>query len=198
MKILNLYSGIGGNRELWGDSHDITAVELDEKRALRYKSLFPNDIVVVADAHEYLLDNFRDFDFIWSSPPCQTHSRVNYFLNNGVAKRPRYPQMELYQEIIFLENFYKGLYCVENVISYYKPMIKPQTIGRHHFWANFKIPIVSMPKNEIGAMCGKWNRACKTKIEDRNKVNAYLGLHILKTAENIILERAFKTGYLFP
>lgn len=28
MKILNLYAGIGGNRKLWGNEHDITAVEL--------------------------------------------------------------------------------------------------------------------------------------------------------------------------
>ena len=28
MKILNLYAGIGGNRKLWGDGHDITAVQL--------------------------------------------------------------------------------------------------------------------------------------------------------------------------
>lgn len=87
VKILNLYSGIGGNRELWGNEHDITAVELDEKRASKYQLLFPYDTVIVADAHEYLLDNFRDFDFIWSSPPCQTHSRANYFLNNGVANK---------------------------------------------------------------------------------------------------------------
>ena len=30
MKILNLYAGIGGNRKLWGNEHEITAVELDE------------------------------------------------------------------------------------------------------------------------------------------------------------------------
>ena len=27
MKILNLYAGIGGNRLLWGNDHDITAIE---------------------------------------------------------------------------------------------------------------------------------------------------------------------------
>lgn len=26
MKILNLYAGIGGNRELWGNEHEITGV----------------------------------------------------------------------------------------------------------------------------------------------------------------------------
>ena len=31
MKILNLYAGIGGNRKLWGDEHEITAVELNSK-----------------------------------------------------------------------------------------------------------------------------------------------------------------------
>ena len=34
MKILNLYSGIGGNRKLWGDEHEVTAVEnVPEKTA---------------------------------------------------------------------------------------------------------------------------------------------------------------------
>ena len=27
-EILNLYAGIGGNRKLWGDEHEITAIEL--------------------------------------------------------------------------------------------------------------------------------------------------------------------------
>ena len=197
MKILNLYSGIGGNRELWGKDHDITAVELDEKRASKYQSLFPKDKVIVADAHEYLLDHFREFDFIWTSPPCQTHSRANYFINNGVAKRPRYPKMELYQEIIFLKNFCKTLYCVENVVSYYKPMIKPQIVGRHQLWANFKIPPIPMPKNEIGSMDKGWNTAHNIHIDERNKCNPNLGLHILERVQGITNELSFKVGSLF-
>ena len=27
MKILNLYAGIGGNRKLWGDENEVTAIE---------------------------------------------------------------------------------------------------------------------------------------------------------------------------
>ena len=27
MRILNLYAGIGGNRKLWGEEHEVTAVE---------------------------------------------------------------------------------------------------------------------------------------------------------------------------
>lgn len=74
MKILNLYAGIGGNRKLWDDKHQVTAVELDPAIAGIYKNLYPEDIVIIGDAHEYLQEHFNDFDFIWSSPPCQTHS----------------------------------------------------------------------------------------------------------------------------
>ena len=197
MRILNLYSGIGGNRELWGDSHDITSVELNEKRASKYKSLFPNDKIIVGNAHEYLLEHYKEFDFIWSSPPCQTHSRANYFINNGVAKRPRYPSMELYQEIIFLQNFYKGLYCVENVISYYKPLIPPTKIGRHYLWSNFKITKIKLPKNEIGSMDKGWNTACKIHIDERNKCNPILGKHILDCSQGIYKQRLQKNGTLF-
>lgn len=139
MKILNLYAGIGGNRRKWGDNkHEITAVEQDDRIACIYKDLYPNDNVIIGDAHEYLLNNYKDFDFIWASPPCPTHSRVNYFINaKGIN---RYPDMTLYQEIIFLKHFFKGLYCIENVKSYYDPLIRPQISGRHFFWANFLIP----------------------------------------------------------
>lgn len=53
LKILNLYAGIGGNRKLWGRVHNITAVELNPKIAEVYKDFFPEDNVIVADAHEY-------------------------------------------------------------------------------------------------------------------------------------------------
>ena len=74
MKILNLYAGIGGNRMLWGNEHEITAVEYNEHIAKVYKEQYPNDNVIVADAHEYLLKHYAEFDFIWSSPPCPTHT----------------------------------------------------------------------------------------------------------------------------
>lgn len=138
MKILNLYAGIGGNRRKWGNEHEITAVEYDPQIAVIYKDLYPEDEVVVGDAHEYLLNNYSRFDFIWASPPCPTHSRVNYFLN--AEGHVRYPDMRLYQEIIFLKHFFKGMYCIENVKSYYIPLVPPQESGRHYFWANFRIP----------------------------------------------------------
>ena len=150
MKILNLYAGIGGNRKLWGDEHEITAVEYDPKIAKVYCHYFPNDTLVIADAHQYLLDHHSEFDLVWASPPCPTHSVTNNFLN--AQGHIRYPAMELYQEIIYLQHFHKGLYLVENVISYYQPLIEPQKRGRHYFWANFKMPEYSNDFVQIGTM----------------------------------------------
>lgn len=148
MKILNLYAGIGGNRKLWGDEHEITAIEYDEEIAKIYKENFPNDEVIVTDAHQYLLEHFREFDFIWASPPCPTHSKVRKTLAIKKKKdgtiyeqnKPVYPDMRLYQEILLLDGYFDGYYCVENVIPWYEPLIQPQKLGRHCFWANFEIP----------------------------------------------------------
>lgn len=138
MKILNLYAGIGGNRALWGDEHEITAIENVPHIAEAYRKMYPQDTVIEADAHQYLLDHFKEFDFIWSSPPCPTHSKANMSLQGyGIY---RYPDMTLYQEIIFLKHFYKGIWVVENVDGYYTPLITPTvTADRHHFWSNFAI-----------------------------------------------------------
>ena len=135
MKILNLYAGIGGNRKLWGDEHEITAVEYDVKIAECYKKLFPNDNVIVADAHEYLRKHFREYDFIWASPPCPTHSVLQ--MTRYYDEDLKYPDMKLYQEIILLQNFYKGKWVIENVKPYYEPLIQPTfSIDRHYFWSS--------------------------------------------------------------
>ena len=138
MKVLNLYSGIGGNRKLW-ENVDVTAVEIVPEIAIVYKDFFPDDEIIIGDAHQYLLDHYKEFDFIWSSPPCPTHSRMRRWMQVDYTVDAVYPDMTLWQEIIFLESHFKGKYCVENVISYYDPLIKPQTIGRHYYWANFLI-----------------------------------------------------------
>lgn len=140
-KILNLYACLGGNRAKWDEVADIevTAVELDTEAARLYQERFPNDKVIVADAHQYLLDHYKEFDFIWSSPPCPSHSRVRISQKNTKNFKPVYPDMKLYEEIIFLDNYFEGKYVVENVIAYYEPLITPQQNGRHYYWCNFKL-----------------------------------------------------------
>lgn len=159
MKILNLYAGIGGNRKEWkGDKHEITAVEWDEEKAEVYRDYFPGDKVVVNDAHQFLKDNYKDFDFIWSSPPCPSHSKIRNEASVGSGQnKPVFPDMNLYEEIIFLQRVsrtsglhsFDGSYVVENVVSDYKPLVKPQKTQRHFFWANFTVPSIEVESENI-------------------------------------------------
>ena len=93
--------------------------------------------------------------------------------------------MSLYQEIILLESFFKGYYCVENVVSYYEPLKSPQHIGRHYFWANFKIPNKKYKEATIGKMCGKNQKASKKPLKERNKVDSEIGKDILNVVEKL-------------
>lgn len=187
INILNLYSGIGGNRKKWQNKYcdydiNITAVEYDEKIAKIYQDFFPHDEVIVTDAHQYLLEHFRDFDFIWASPPCPTHSKVRKQLAYKKRKdgtiyeqnKPIYPDMRLYQEIILLDNYYEGFYCVENVKPFYKPLIDPQILGRHCFWSNFEIPnIKTIPRGNFDNIKGLEN-ALGFNLDNYSKINKKL------------------------
>lgn len=170
MKILNLYACLGGNRYKWnevakeaGIEIEVTAVELDIEAAKLYQERFPNDIVIVADAHEYLLKNFKDFDFIWSSPPCPSHSKVRVTQKTRENFKFLYPDLKLYEEVIFLDNFFKGKYVVENVTPYYEPLVPAQKRGRHLYWTNFNLPndinerklkgTLCLMENEIDTLC---------------------------------------------
>lgn len=137
MKALNLYAGLGGNRKHWVGAQ-VTAVENDPKIAAVYAKLYPDDTLIIGDAHEYLKEHYEEFDFVWSSPPCQKHSKMMKATRHKVAD---YPDMNLYAEIIFLEHFFKGKWVVENVVPYYEPLIKPTArLGRHMIWSNFPVP----------------------------------------------------------
>jgi len=144
MKVLNLYAFLGGNRYKWDEvaNIEVTAIELDPELARLYQERFPNDKVIVTDAHQYLLDHYKEFDFIWSSPPCPSHSRIRFGQASSERENynPIYPDMTLYQEIIFLDNYFKGIYVVENVIPFYEPLIPAKKRGRHLYWCNFNLP----------------------------------------------------------
>ena len=216
-KILNLYACLGGNRYKWDEVADIevTAVELDTEAARLYKERFPNDIVIVADAHQYLLDHYKDFDFIWSSPPCPTHSRARYWnsSNYDTTTEAIYPDMKLYQEILFLQHYYKtGKYVVENVIPYYEPLIAAQKRGRHLYWCNFTLPndlndrrfSISSAKQELKGLCEFHNYDFnKYKGEQsvikmaRNLVDFEAGRTILERALNIQKENNIRQQTLF-
>lgn len=204
-KILNLYACLGGNRFKWDDVADIevTAVELDPLLAEMYQQRFSNDIVIIADAHQYLLDHYKEFDFIWTSPPCPSHSRARYWgcKNGEMTTKPIYPDLKLYEEILFLKSYFKGKYCVENVIPYYDPLIPAQKRGRHLYWANFNLPNILSNRFDVAKERGKNEMINLSKFHDydftkykgdqlinkiaRNLVDYEAGRTILETALNI-------------
>ena len=214
MKILNLYACLGGNRYKWNEVKEdieVTAVEWDEELAKLYQERFPNDTVIVADAHQYLLDHYKDFDFIWSSPPCPTHSRLVTSNKNKI--KMKYPDMKLYQEVIFLDNFFKGRYVVENVIPFYTPLIPSKKRGRHLYWTNFNLPNninerppigISQGVNEVKRLCEfhdydfyKYKGKQPTNKIARNLVDYEAGKTIFETALGIIKKQDIKQTELF-
>ena len=198
VKILNLYAGIGGNRKLWGDKPDVTSVEWEDDIADVYREFYPDDTLVVDDAHEYLLEHFDEFDFIWTSPPCPTHSQMRKMYHQ--ENNPVYPDMKLYQEILLLEHTFDGEWVVENVDPYYDPLIDGIKRGRHMFWSNFDIPEVDIPTENVRAQDGTYeeleikydmelpdfdfSRQKKRKLLN-NCVHPKLGKHILESAINV-------------
>lgn len=215
MKILNLYACLGGNRYKWDEVTDVevTAVEWDEELARLYQERFPNDKVIVADAHQYLLDHYKEFDFIWSSPPCPSHSRINISQYTRESWKPRYPDMALYQEIIFLDNYYKGKYVVENVIPFYEPLVPAQKRHRHLYWTNFNLPNelssrynpdLSRTKNLIEALSKfhdydfrQYKGEQRMNKIARNLVDYEAGKTILETAIGIIKKQNVQQTELF-
>lgn len=214
MKVLNLYACLGGNRYKWTDC-EVTAVELDSELARLYKERFPNDKVIVADAHQYLLDHYQEFDFIWSSPPCPSHSRARYWSssNYDTTTKPVYPSMTLYEEILFLQHYYKhGKYVVENVIPYYEPLIPAKKRGRHLYWTNFNLPNdLGDRRVQIGTGTNELKRLCQFHDIDisnykgeqsmikiaRNLVDYEAGLTIFNTARGIITRANQEVPQLF-
>jgi len=208
VKILNLYCGIGGNRKRWtkknlGFDVEVTGVEWDKDIAKIYSDFFPKDTLIIGDAHQYLLDHFKEFDFIWSSPPCPSHSRMRMLwkgsgkeISNKVSGSSyKFPDMKLYEEIIFLKHFFDGKYCVENVISYYEPLIPPIKSDNHYFWTNFHFTKwgntsrqlrnqdIENPEKNMGFDLSKYELPYRSKRNMiNNLVSPELGLHILKEA----------------
>lgn len=199
LKILNLYAGIGGNRKLW-ENVQVTAIEKEKRISEVYKYFYPKDIVIIEDAHSYLLKHFREYDFIWGSPPCPTHSSMaklcgnsDDFRSGNHLKEPQYPDMSLYEEIIFLKHYFKGKFCIENVIPYYELLIPGIKLQRHIFWTNFHIPQrefsdsnikygkVQEWEEKLGYDLSQFSGLDKRKVL-RNCVNPYLGEHILNSA----------------
>jgi len=125
----------------------------------------------------------------------------------------KYPDMKLYQEVIFLDNFFKGKYVVENVIPFYTPLIPSNKRGRHLYWTNFNLPNninerpaigISQGVNEVKRLCEfhdydfyKYKGKQPTNKIARNLVDYKAGKTIFETALGIIKKQDIKQTELF-
>ncbi|MCE4607314.1 MAG: DNA cytosine methyltransferase [Desulfurococcales archaeon] len=156
IKILDLFAGMGGVAkgiqgylDKLGLDYEYIAVDIDPIVLKLHKEFNPKSIVIRRDAYSFTVDELMQYDFIWASPPCQSHSKLN-------AIRKRFnPDHRLWYLIHRLYNTYRP-FVVENVQLYYKPLFKPKTkIGRHLFWSNLPITdkcSIHLPYKELKMM----------------------------------------------
>lgn len=147
MKILNLFAGLGGNRRTWSNHH-VTSVEIDSNICNLYQELYPNDIIINDDVFNFLRNkenNINQYDFIWASPPCQTHSHMQIFTRHNKKLQPIPKLDQIIGLAIWLQRNYKGKYVIENVIPWYGiiPLdqynLRNMVLDRHIFYSNFLI-----------------------------------------------------------
>ena len=206
IKVLNGYAGIGGNRKLWNEvaNIEVTAIEIDKKIAAVYQDLYPDDIVLTIDAHEYLRLNYNNFDLIFYSPPCKTHTDIRIHNPNFIAGKTEilYYDERLPQEVelMFMLNrlgMLFGKYCIENTKQYHKRMMEAQIRARHYFWTNFGVPrftlSINKPNHEFGIL-EEWVKYAGVDLSNydlngldprqiyRNMVDPQLGKHVFQAA----------------
>lgn len=114
----------------------------------------------------------------------------------GGGYDPVYPDLKLYEEILFLKHYFDGKWIVENVKPYYEPLIKATAkIERHLFWSNFQIFPIKTEKNRIfDGNLDIWQQQFGIDISGyefdtrkdkilRNCVHPDIGLHILNESK---------------
>jgi DNA (cytosine-5)-methyltransferase 1 len=101
--------------------------------------------------------------------------------------------MKLYEEIILLKTFYKGKYCVENVIPYYHPLIPAHKRGRHLYWTNFALPTVLSNRIPPKDLIKSGNIKIFSKYHEYDFYK-YIGTqNLYKMARNLVDYEAGKT-----
>jgi len=138
MKVLDLFAGPGGcGRGFLEEYPAMTyvAVEYDPLVCDTHKINNPSAEVICGDAYDWV-DRIEEFDFVWMSPPCKTHSRLNTIHRKRIDTR-------LWDLIRLIK---KSSVCciIENVVPFYRIeyAIEPILLERHYIWANFPIGLI--------------------------------------------------------
>ena len=157
-KVLDLFAGIGGTTlgiisylESYGSEpfdYEYIAIENDPEVIEAREKLFNiyeghTLYIINTDAYTFLnTTSSKEYDFIWASPPCQSHSRLNMFYNR------KNPDMRLWSLITRLQQ-QQIPFIVENVEPYYRePIQHTLELGRHRFWSNKPLLPFEVPERQ--------------------------------------------------
>jgi len=109
LRILDLFCGVGGvvrgfhkYLQEQGVEYEYYAVDTDRRILIAHELLNPNSITVCRDAYGFTDEELKGYDFIWASPPCETHSHLNFY-NWNDPKKFKEPDMRLYELILRLQ-----------------------------------------------------------------------------------------------
>ncbi len=147
LRILDLFCGVGGVARGFqkyllenGIEFEYYAVDINDAILLAHRILNPHSVTLKRDAYSFTDHELRSYDFIWASPPCESHSRLMWIYNKNQPEKWEPPDKKLWQ---LIERLYRlGIpFVVENVRPYYRPPMRPTSyVCRHALWSNLSIP----------------------------------------------------------
>jgi len=145
VRVLDLYAGLGGTdkgiRKVAAEKNiklDYYAIEIDPAVCQAHKKNHLESNVICADVKDWL-DKVTDFDFVWASPPCQTHS-INNYSNKAIGYKTKPVDWSLWHVIDILQRAETIPFVVENVkIWYNEPFKHNFKLDRHYFWTNLQL-----------------------------------------------------------
>jgi site-specific DNA-cytosine methylase len=138
MRMLDLFSGLGGASEAFVQHPDWTVIRIDSEPLLES---VPHTFIM--DIASFNPDSYIEFDLIWASPPCTQFSTAN---QNRVPALG-IPLVQAAIDIIKAAN--PRCWIIENVkgsIKHLQPLLGPPRLilGPYVFWGNFPLFWVDM------------------------------------------------------
>lgn len=135
MRMLDLFSGLGGASAPFVWSEEWEVVRIDNHPALIYDAIIQGDLM--SDTWHQLLPVW-DFDLVWASPPCTNFSQAN------PNRKPHLGIPFVKRAKMIIDAVNPHVWIIENVkgsIKFLEPLLGPPRLilGPYVFWGNFPL-----------------------------------------------------------